>query len=66
MEGYTGIAHMYQHGIGVDADISQAVKYYSLAAEKGSSDAQFHLGMLYFCDFSPKAFIQNFACLTNT
>ena len=42
------MAHMYQNGIGTERNVQKAIKYYSLAADKGGADASFYLGMLYF------------------
>ena len=41
-----GLGHMYQYGIGVPQDLSQAVKWYRQAAAQGYPDAQNQLNRL--------------------
>ena len=38
---------MYDDGTGVTQDYKEAVKWYKLAAEKGTPIAQYSLGMMY-------------------
>ncbi len=38
---------MYDQGNGVKKDKAQAIKYYTMAADKGSADAKCNLGLLY-------------------
>jgi TPR repeat protein len=38
---------MYNRGQGVPQDYSEAVKWYRLAAEQGSANAQYVLGIMY-------------------
>lgn len=41
-----GLGHMYQYGIGVPQDLSQAVKWYRQAASQGYADARTQLSRL--------------------
>ena len=41
------IAHSYLDGDGVDKDLKEAFKYFSLAAEQGDDDAQHQVGLCY-------------------
>ena len=38
---------VYENGWGVDENISSAVEWYMLAANKGNANAQYHLGLCY-------------------
>jgi hypothetical protein len=38
---------MYERGAGVTQDVTQAVHWFSKAAEQGLAEAQFSLGMLH-------------------
>jgi len=42
-----GLAHCYEHGLGVSADAAKASKYYKNSADKGYAPAQHALGNLY-------------------
>jgi len=42
------LGFMYEHGQGVPSSLTDAVKYYRLAADKGSTGAQITLGFLYY------------------
>ena len=44
-EFYLGV--MYARGIGVEQDISEAMRLYQLAAAQGNAQAQFRLGVRY-------------------
>ncbi|KAI8885484.1 HCP-like protein [Backusella circina FSU 941] len=41
------LGYIFEHGIGVDANATEAAKYYGMAAKLGSADAQTCLGTLY-------------------
>ncbi|RAP28943.1 hypothetical protein DID78_04400 [Candidatus Marinamargulisbacteria bacterium SCGC AG-343-D04] len=38
---------MYQEGKGVDQDLNEAVRLYTLAADQGNAPAQYNLGWMY-------------------
>ncbi|WP_339509910.1 tetratricopeptide repeat protein [Pseudomonas sp. RL_15y_Pfl2_60] len=38
---------MYEQGIGVAKDETQALSWYEKSAQQGNSNAQFNLGVLY-------------------
>ena len=38
----------YENGDGVDKNMTEAVRYYRLAADQGYADAQYKLGVCYF------------------
>src|SRR3989442_662393 len=42
-----GLGMAYQHGMGVAADSSLAVKWFQLAANSGNEGAQYSLGFMY-------------------
>ncbi len=42
------LAMLYDRGIGVENDNSEALKWYRQAAEQGYAKAQYNLGMMYF------------------
>ena len=42
-----GLGYMHLTGYGVQKDPAAAMKYFTRAAERGSADAQFHLGAMY-------------------
>src|SRR5437016_5441815 len=41
------LAYIYERGLGVSIDLSEAARWYRFAAEQGESNAQFQLGFLY-------------------
>ena len=41
------IGTYYESGNGLDKDYDKAIYWYTLAAEKGNNNAQYHLGVLY-------------------
>lgn len=41
------IGAFYDHGLGIDVDDEQAVKWYTLAADQGFKNAQYALGSMY-------------------
>ena len=41
------LGHAYQFGKGVDKDVSEAIRWYRMAANYGDSSAQANLGYLY-------------------
>ena len=43
---------MYEKGLGVHQDYTQAMKWYRKAAEQGAATAQYNLGLLYANDSS--------------
>ena len=45
------IGILYQYGLGVPQDVSEAVKWYMKSAEAGFADASMHLGDLYASGF---------------
>jgi hypothetical protein len=42
------LGHMYEDGVGVEKNISKAIKYYEQAASKGFPDAECRLGHIYY------------------
>ena len=43
----TDLGYVYEHGLGVEHDFSEAARFYKLAAEQGQVEAQLDLGILY-------------------
>lgn len=41
------IAQMYEHGIGVEKNINEAIKFYTLAARQQDLRAEYNLGLIY-------------------
>lgn len=46
-DGQFNVALMYEQGIGVAKDETQALSWYEKSAQQGNSNAQFNLGVLY-------------------
>ncbi len=46
-DGQFNVALMYEQGIGVTKDETQALSWYEKSAQQGNSNAQFNLGVLY-------------------
>lgn len=44
---FTSIGYCYEMGLGVNVDLAQSVKYYTIAAEKGEFTAQYNLAICY-------------------
>ncbi|KAK8897434.1 hypothetical protein M9Y10_015382 [Tritrichomonas musculus] len=44
------LGHMYQYGFGVKRDITNAIKYYDIAAKQNNSNALINLGRIYESD----------------
>jgi uncharacterized protein len=56
---------MYQHGSGVHRDDTEALKWYRLAAETGSTEAQKNLGTMYANgEGAPKDYVLSYMWLT--
>jgi hypothetical protein len=47
-EAQYNLALIYDHGIGVENDDAEALKWYRQAAEQGHAKAQYNLGMMYY------------------
>ncbi|MBQ6603543.1 MAG: sel1 repeat family protein [Eubacterium sp.] len=41
------IGYIYEHGIGVERNMEEALKWYSKPAEKGDEDAQYRVAYMY-------------------
>ncbi|MFI8482963.1 tetratricopeptide repeat protein [Pseudomonas sp. NPDC078700] len=46
-DGQFNVALMYEQGIGVAKDETQAIQWYEKSAQQGNSNAQYNLGVLY-------------------
>lgn len=46
-DGQFNVALMYEQGIGVAKDETQAISWYEKSAQQGNSNAQYNLGVLY-------------------
>ncbi|WP_339487619.1 tetratricopeptide repeat protein [Pseudomonas sp. EL_65y_Pfl2_R95] len=46
-DGQFNVALMYEQGIGVTKDETQAISWYEKSAQQGNSNAQYNLGVLY-------------------
>ncbi|MDQ6960423.1 MAG: tetratricopeptide repeat protein [Mariprofundaceae bacterium] len=47
-EAQYNLAMLYDRGLGVENDDSEALKWYRQAAEQGYAKAQYNLGMMYY------------------
>jgi len=47
-EAQYNLAMVYDRGVGVETDGSEALKWYRQAAEQGYAKAQYNLGMMYY------------------
>ena len=48
VEAQVGLGLLYYHGLGVDKDYAEAMRWYRLAAEQGHHNAQVQLGVMYY------------------
>ncbi|XP_067680163.1 protein sel-1 homolog 1-like isoform X1 [Haliotis asinina] len=46
--GQTGLGMMYMNGMGVDKDLTKAVRFFTMAADQGWVDGQLQLGIMHF------------------
>ncbi|XP_048259594.1 protein sel-1 homolog 1-like isoform X3 [Haliotis rufescens] len=46
--GQTGLGLMYMNGMGVEKDLTKAVRFFTMAADQGWVDGQLQLGIMHF------------------
>lgn len=47
-QAQTNLGYMYLHGYGVEKSVSEAIRYFKLAADQGNAEGQLNLGTLYY------------------
>lgn len=49
--GQSGLGYMYLHGLNVVQDYSEALNWFTLAAEQGWVEGHLYVGIIYYSEF---------------